>query len=96
MPYKLRFSIHPKRCIDTTGHFYSAELYIRICISLSHFGVVVALTGTGPADVGVVVVDPAFVEHLPLTVVLAFETQSVYDVLGAFSSVAAQMLCPLS
>ena len=62
-----------------------------------HFGVVVAPAGTGLEEAGVaVVVCPDFVEHLPLTVVLAIAVQSVYDVLGAFFSVAAQMLCPLS
>lgn len=69
-------------------------VYKNVC--KSHFGVVVAPTGTGREEVGVVVVDPVFVEHPPLTVVLAIAVQSVYDVLGAFFSVTAQMLCPLS
>lgn len=65
-------------------------------VSKSHFGVVVAPARSGVEEAGVAVVDPVVVEHLPLTVVLASAAQSVYDVLGAFSSVAAQMLCPLS
>lgn len=70
-------------------------VYKNVC--KSHFGVVVAPAGTGLEEAGVVVVvDPVFVEHLPLTVVVAIATQSVYDVLGAFFNVAAQMLCPLS
>lgn len=81
-------------------HLYHRAFRLRRIVyknvSKTHFGVVVAPAGTGLEEAGVVVADPVFVEQLPLTVVLALATQSVYDVLGASFSVAAQMLCPLS